>query len=466
VTCSKLRALGAAAAFAGSIVFCGARPALAGGALGAQGGPIQTSAYHLDLFQGPILASSRVTAMGGAYSALAEGAEGIPFNAAAASQRYPYSTSRTDYDLTASLTFPTSVDRTDFDNNGHVGFGYRNFVFATLGGLLQRDHFGIGSVISLQNYSLGTPPQFTAVDSGVKDLTVRIFKIDAVVSYGFLDDELNVGGGLRGAIFNAVDTSTGDKLLLGTYGAGLQGGVLWRPKALPLRLGATVRSPVIGSIDAAPHVTTDLTSGDRRIGKFYLPQGVDLPWEVEWGVAAQIGRRPLNLPWTDEDTLVGPEVEAERRIDPGSRTEEPHLEPRYQAAHRLLRRRYRATPRDKLLVSLSMLYAGRTPGAVGVESMLTQTVDRSGEKPSLTMRGGAEMEVLPNRFQLRVGSYLEPTRFRESTSRVHGTTGFEVKLLEWSVFGLFPEDNVFRVSGAVDAAREYFGWSLGFGSWY
>src|SRR6476661_7927210 len=59
----------------------------AGGPLGPNGAPITTSDYTLDLFQGPVLASSRVTAMGGAYSGLAEGAEGIPFNAAAASQR-------------------------------------------------------------------------------------------------------------------------------------------------------------------------------------------------------------------------------------------------------------------------------------------------------------------------------------------------------------------------------------------
>ena len=34
------------------------------------------------------------------------------------------------------------------------------------------------------------------------------------------------------------------------------------------------------------------------------------------------------------------------------------------------------------------------------------------------------------------------------------------------MFGLFPEDNSFRVSGAVDVTRGYFGWSLGIGSWY
>ena len=116
VTSTKTRA---AVRYAAGLSFCLAtRLASAGGPLGAQGTPIQTSDYSLDLFQGPVLASSRVTAMGGAYSGLAEGPEGIPFNAPAASQRFPYSTQRTDYELTAGVTFPSSVAHTDFENSG------------------------------------------------------------------------------------------------------------------------------------------------------------------------------------------------------------------------------------------------------------------------------------------------------------------------------------------------------------
>ena len=219
---------------AGLSVLCATsagRRAGAGAPLGAQGTPIQTSDYTLDLFQGPVLASSRVTGLGGAYAGLAEGAEGIPFNPAAASQRFPYSTEHLDYDLTAGVTFPASVSGTDFENSGKR-FGFGNF------------------------------------------------------------------------------------------------------------------------------------------------------------------------------------------------------------------------------------------GAVGVSSMLAQVVDRSGERATVGMRAGAETEVVPNRLQLRVGAYLEPTRFRESTPRLHGTTGFEVRVLEWSAFGLFPEDTAFRISGAVDGSRDYFGWSLGVGTWF
>ncbi len=457
-----------ACAFAAGLLLLSSRPVLAGGPLGAQGAPIQTSNYTLDLFQGPVLASSRVTGMGGAYSALADGAEGIPFNAAAASQRYPYSTTRTDWELTGGITFPASVASTDFDNNGHTGFGYRNFVWLTGGGFLQHDHWGFGANVSLQNYSLGKPQQLDLGGTGINDLTIRIFKVDAVASYGFLDDQLHIGGGLRGAVFNAVDTSTGQTgpLLLGTYGFGVQGGVLWRPSHLPLRVGGTVRSPVIGTITSAPHVSHDAATGDDVVGKFYLPKGVDLPWEAEWGVAFQLGPRPLNIHWADEDKLDDPEVEDERREVKATAKEPAHLEPAYKAARRILRRRYRAIAREKVLLSFSMLVTGPTHGAVGVESMLTQVIDRSGEKTSVTLRGGTEVEVIPNRLQLRAGSYMEPTRFRESSPRLHATSGFELRVVDWSLFGIFPEDNAFRVSGAVDASREYFGWSLGVGSWF
>jgi hypothetical protein len=61
---------------------------------------------------------------------------------------------------------------------------------------------------------------------------------------------------------------------------------------------------------------------------------------------------------------------------------------------------------------------------------------------------------------------MEPTRFRESTPRLHGTGGFELRVVDWSLFRIYPEDTSWRISGAIDVAREYFGWSLGVGTWF
>ena len=119
------------------------RRAEAAGPLPGPGERIQTSDYSLDLFQGPVLAGSRITGLAGAYSALAEGAEGHSFNAAAPVVRTPYSMRRTDWDATAGVTFPSSVSGTDFDNNGRTGFTYGNFVFLTAGGQIQDRRAGV-----------------------------------------------------------------------------------------------------------------------------------------------------------------------------------------------------------------------------------------------------------------------------------------------------------------------------------
>ena len=46
---------------------------------------------------------------------------------------------------------------------------------------------------------------------------------------------------------------------------------------------------------------------------------------------------------------------------------------------------------------------------------------------------------------------------------MHGTGGLDVRVLRSGLFGLFPDDTLFRLSLAVDAARDYFGWGIGAG---
>ena len=77
---------------------------------------------------------------------------------------------------------------------------------------------------------------------------------------------------------------------------------------------------------------------------------------------------------------------------------------------------------------------------------------------------------MPYWVKLRVGSYIEPTRFNPAINsdrwRIHGTLGFDVKLFEWTVFGVFEEGTEWRVSGALDVSSRYLGWSLSAGIWH
>lgn len=453
-----------------------------------RGDPIQTSDYSVDLFQGPTLASARITAMGGAYTGLAEGAEGIPFNPASVSLRMPQSTTNVDWDVTGGVTLPTSVRGTDFDNNGDSTFGrgrgQKDFYFASLGGYIQYGHVGIGVMISAQTYGMGLESRFKLAQpsggpKGTHEIDVNFFKIDPVISYGFLDDQLHVGAGARAIVLQigaplatiestplpgtglpSLDRPRDDGKqteLFTNYAIGAQAGIVWAPYALPLRLGGAVRSPLAATKGEFGGGFAAQPNGDIRAGNVFLPTKAELPWEVELGASVQIWERPLNIQWQDEDKVPVADTERWRETKNGQ------IEPPFKGARRLLKQRYRALPRQKVLLTSSTLISGAVVNAVGVESMLTGRLERSGQDVSLTVRGGVEAEVIPYWLVLRAGSYLEPSRFRNSSSRVHGTGGFQVRLFKWDAFGLTDKETVWRVSTAIDVARDYFAWSIGAG---
>lgn len=436
------------------------------GPLGPQGTPITTSRYGIDLHQGPVLGSARVTGLSGAVTAAGDGADAIPWNPAAVALRAPYSTTRADWELTGGLTLPSYVRNTDFDNNGKVGFTYDNFIWLMVGGLIQYDKAAFGVIVSFQNYALGAPSETVVLpDTGeaLKSVLIRLLRIEPVVGYAFLDEQLHVGLGLRLAAFYGIGRTTNDsfdfdheRLLLNSNAIGAEAGVLFTPRALPFRLGAALRSPATPT-ESEPGRMPANAEGDRVVGSLYLPERMELPWEVEAGVAVQLWRRPFNLRWADEDKVEPRESEPYRRMVKG------YPEAPYRGARRMLRERYAAIPRERVLLTLSGALIGPVKNAVGIESMLAQRVDRSGERTVASVRAGVEAEVLPYWLVLRAGSYLEPTRFREGSARLHGTGGFDVRVLRSTIFGLFPDDTLFRVSVAVDAARDYFGWGLGAG---
>lgn len=448
-----------AAFFAAFVALASPRQASAGGPLGPQGTAITTSDYTVDLFQGPLTASNRVTGLAGAVAPIAEGIDMHAFNAAAPAIRTAYSSQVTEFDISAGLTFPGALKGLDFDNNGTRGFTYDNFFFVTLAGQVQEGRFGIGATLDIQQYDLGG----TGAEN-VSSVAFRLLQARLLAAYQ-VTDELTVGGGVRGVLFSLRDASlskinfssfTDLTGVLAMAGVGPEVGAVYAPLKLPLRLGLSARAPVTGTLIPGEQTEQD-QNGDRRLGLLYLPSRVDLPWQLEWGVAFQVGPRPLNVKWLDSRDVDHDEIEAYRKTPD---------EQRSTVVSRMARRRFEKFPREKLLVSMTFTVTGPAKQAVGLESFLAGVVDRSGEKISFTPRVGIETEPWPTRVVFRAGSYVEPTRFRNGAPRLHGTAGVEVRTLSWDVFGLFEEPMPFRVGGSLDLAREYFGWGVTAGIWH
>jgi hypothetical protein len=470
-----------------ALLLHGAR-AMSAGPLPANGEPIQTSEYRIDMVQGPVLGSSRVTGLAGAYAPIAEGVDGIPVNAASPAVRMPWSVDYFDYDLGLGFTSASSLKNTDFDNNGTVRFddgtsqagnGYERFLFATLGGTFQVGEWGIGAGIDVQTYRLGESP---TVQGAPPNLNVEFGRTHLLLARAFLSDTLVVGGGLRAAAMTISATEnvngSGNKVdLVKMAGAGLEGGVLLAPRQLPLRVGISYRPTVVGTTESSNGAVAG-SGGDQIVGIRYLPNEIVLPWEFEAGIAFQFGKRRLNVPWVNPvhekrrylrelDDRLTKRTGANRFADRAMR-EDVKRKKRQAIEHirNALKARYKAMSRQKVLLTASVLVTGPVTDGVGVESFLRSQVERSGQWVTYQPRIGVETEPIEHRLQVRAGGYVEPSRFDTDIVRGHGTAGFDLRVLEWSVFGIYDDDTTWRVGGFVDGARHYLGWGVSVGVWH
>jgi hypothetical protein len=313
----------------------------------------------------------------------------------------------------------------------------------------------------------------------------------------FFDHQLVVGLGTR-VLIQAVESTAdeGSDDLFSSQGSGLEVGLLYRPLNLPFRIGFAARQ----AIETVPRFQKALlpdAAGDITLqtddGVIYLPEKVSAPWDLNIGFALQLGR-PFNPRWQSSEDVaerailhyrlraLDREEEREQRLR-AARTEEARsrvheeldaaqarddelLERAVDNARRLIRQRNAAATGGYLLVSGALVVSGKAVEAVGVDALLTQEVNRSGEKVVYSPRLGAESEVWPNLLKLRAGGYLEPTRFETSSPRLHGTVGFDVRLLRWNVFGLWPEDYLWRLGLSADVSQRYLVAGFSIGGWY
>lgn len=476
-------------------------------ALPGEGQEILTNDYSIDLYQGPVLSANRVTGLAGAFVAIADGVEGGAINPAANAARLPYSYDHFDYDVGLGVTFPSAIENTDFFNSGHrtelpksKTFG---FLFFNLALQLQFGTWGFGLSTDFQQYSLVRAVSPT--ENAQRDrLAAQIAIGHLQVAHSFANGQVLLGVGLRttGLSVNKEGptsvTSQGE--LFSTVGFGFESGVLWQPTDWPIRAGAAYRG---GFTTAAAPGSTFVLYPDDPVDRLYLPERVTLPWDINVGFAAQMGPRPLNPRWIDPSIVLAPmrrylawrAHERERRLRlaeaPASPLEtsleqqervrrlraELRAEAELDDAERArvekdlvqrLRQRYHALPRSYVLVTTSLMISGTVDNAVGIESMLDRTVQRSGQRLSLSPHLGVETELIPHWLRIRGGTYVEPSRFdsNQKGARLHATFGFDTKLFAWDVFGAWPPDAEWRISASLDASRSYLSSGVAIGLWH
>jgi hypothetical protein len=220
-----------------------------------------------------------------------------------------------------------------------------------------------------------------------------------------------------------------------------------------------------------------------------------MPWEVEVGVAYQVGPRPLNPGWANPHEqeaplrahmeenraarqreyeehlgLLSPEGRAAARVEQEAvekslrAIEDEHLAEEAERLRQVRAARYENWPREKILLLASVLMTGPSSNAVSVEGFLDQRAETVGRNPSFTPRLGLEGEPLQNRMVLRTGTYVEPSRYDGGTARQHFTFGTDVRLFPLDFWGFLKVE--WKLGLFVDVAPRYTNWGFGLGNWH
>jgi hypothetical protein len=454
--------------------------------------PITNNNYAVEFYQGPLIAPANVEGLAGATTAIASGVSGSEVNAAAPAVREPFSFNWVDVDVNAGISFPGAFSTMDYDNHGPGSHDQVNdFLYADFGLNVQLGDFGVSASGDLLRYSV--------VGTGGLDVTAGRYHV--LAAYGIDDNQFVFGAGFRAVTMqlsqgqSILDTFNPVGASLTMSGLGPEVGTIIKPNDLPFRLGATFRAPVTGT-NLGPGDTTTSDQGVVRSGGVIIPDSITMPWELEAGLAIQIGPRPLNPAWHnphEDEAPVRDSVNAarERRAItyaetlaetvPAFRAARSAELAREDAAIRVIedqrvaiedvrlkaarKARYQALPREKILFVASVLVTGASNDAIALEDFFDQHLESYGNKVTLSPRVGLETEAVKNHAKVRIGSYLEPSRFDGVEPRGHFTTGFDVKLFRWEGFGLFP-GQVWRLTGAADAAPRYTDWGLSVGAWH
>ena len=367
----------------------------------AQFPPITDRNYAIDLYDGVAIGNTGMVGMGGAGAAVVLGTAGVLLNPSAIAVRP--TTDHGRWSLDYHLDFLTGRYSSDYDNNGQVASGGAEFVTAGFGGRI--GNWAAAFTITNQRAPLlGSPNDAEALRFRFS-LATWIPRID-----------LAVGGGVQDATFQIVPSSGSGGNLFSISGVGLIAGATWLPHGESYRLAAALD----GSIDGG-EVQADACGDPSNCAGYILPDRVRAPWRVVAGAAYRLAPTAWNqqvaTPFRDERALT---------------------------------------------VAADLVISGATDNGYGIEAFSQHELQPSGRHIALGVRGGAEFEALPGRARLRAGSYWEPGRFEGVAGRAHGTVGADLRVFEFSLFGVRRG----RLSLTADVAHRYRNFVIDIGFWH
>lgn len=391
----------------------------AGAVASAQEQPRPEALYvHTPLFLG----TPRAVGMGGAFVAVAEGASYTSTHASFANP--PRDASKNfDFDFTLETAEPLfgAVTDQDLQNDG-VADGVTTLQFL-MGAQLRYRAVGVGAYLRSTGlfYCLNA-----ACGAGPDEvLTVSLASWGVSAAVAFWDEQIVTALGAHGV---AAGFGT-DSEQRGYNGGGPGVDVLWRPRGLPFRVGATYRPGIVAALVADP--SKPFTVAGRRVFT-----AAASPHVFSLGASVRVGEFAATF--------------NERRVQPQT-ADEGFIASTFGNRHE-------PVP-GALLLSVQVDLTTPVQNAVSSDAFVANgSLPSVGTQFAVAPRVGVEHLTWPGRLRLRAGGWLEPSPITGRGPRPHVTAGFELflfhLLLDWGVVA------------AVDVAPGYNQGTVSFGTWH
>ncbi len=291
-----------------------------------------------------------------------------------------------------------SVKGNDFDNNGNIPSYNADQKILSLGIMGQWGPWGLGVL------SIG---QYITLETSEKETTYVIPSVAVVGGRQFLNQQLTVGGGIR-STHTKIKSSLLDISIGKLSAVGWQAGLVWNPNKGAMRWGVSYASKMESHQSLNNTSTTPVT-----VNGIIIPNQVVQPAQFGIGTSYQTKSAPF---WKNHACLIAGDI----------------------------------------------VVIPKSHNSVGLESVLEQVQQPIGTRATTSVRVGGQVEALPHRLRLRLGSYYEPSYYEDVSARWHLTSGLEVRLFKMKMFW----DNQIGFSATVDAARGYLNQMYAFGFWY